>query len=111
MKGAYALQSAPLTSGAGSAWPFVPEAVAQVDGAGALRARDLRRCSLLEDLPLCDDVRAIADAERVLDVVVGDEDADAAGAERVDLRLELGDVDGVDAGERLVEEDEAGAAD
>src|SRR6266478_1004010 len=52
------------------------------------------------------DVGAIHDVERLLDVVVGDQDADAAVAEPGDDRLDVVNGDGVNAGERLVEQQE-----
>src|SRR6185436_12625302 len=84
------------------------EAFAEVDGAGAVGGRELLRRALFEDLSGREDVRAIADGERVADVVIGEEDAEAAFLQLADLALELVDVDGVDSGERLVEEHEAG---
>src|SRR5262249_22760581 len=48
------------------------ETVAQVHRSGALRAGDLGRRSLLENLTVSDDVRPVANLERVADVVVGD---------------------------------------
>src|SRR5471032_1601178 len=54
-----------------------------------------------------DDVRAVADAQRLANVVVGDQHADAARLQEADDALDLDDGDWVDAGERLVEQDEA----
>src|SRR5206468_3991857 len=50
----------------------------------------------------------IGDAEGLADVVVGDEDTDAASFEVEDDLLQVEHGDGVDAGEGLVEQDEAG---
>src|SRR5258706_2745209 len=79
-----------------------PEALAEVDLARLRAGRDRFRTSLFQDQPLVDDVGAVADAERLAHVVVGDQNADAAGGELADDLLNLGDRDRVDAGERLV---------
>src|SRR5690606_38873742 len=50
------------------------------------------------------------DVECLLDVVVGDDDADAAVPETGDDLLDVVDGDRVDAGERLVQEHELGLA-
>ncbi len=84
------------------------EVFAQIHGPCPRRRGELCRSAFFEDFPGGDDVSAIADGEGVTDVVVGDEDAETAGLEADNLALELTDVDGVDAREGLVEEDEAG---
>jgi len=56
---------------------------------------------------LVDEVGEVRDAQRVADVVVGDDDSDAAFSQRADLDLQVGDRDRVDAEERLVEKDVA----
>ena len=61
---------------------------------------------LLKITPVVHDVGAIGDAQRFADVVVGDEHADAALLQVKDDLLDVGDRDRVDAGERLVEQDE-----
>src|SRR6185295_14628625 len=80
---------------------------AEVDGARAVGRGELFGRALFEDLSGGEDVRPITDGERVADVVVGEEDAEATLFELSDLALQLVDVDRVDAGERLVEEHEA----
>ena len=52
------------------------------------------------------DVGAVGDAQRLAHVVVGDEDADAPVLQVKDDLLDVGDRDRIDAGERLVEQDE-----
>src|SRR5580765_6789858 len=52
------------------------------------------------------DVGAVGDAERLADVVVRDEHADAAIAQVKDDLLDVGDRDRIDAREGLVEEHE-----
>src|SRR5438874_2618249 len=85
------------------------EGLTEVHGARFVGGGDLLRSPLLEDLSGSEDVRAIADGEAVADVVVGEQHAEALLFEAGDLALQLGDGDGVDAGERLVEEHEARA--
>src|SRR6266550_3842561 len=63
------------------------------------RARDL-------DAPFEHDVGAVHDVERLLDVVIGDQHADAAVTQSGDDRLDVVDGDGIDAGERLVQQQE-----
>jgi hypothetical protein len=53
---------------------------------------------------LVEDVGAVADAEGFADVVVGDQDADAAVLEVLDDALDLADRNRVDAGEGFVEQ-------
>src|SRR5262249_52455281 len=53
-------------------------------------------------------VRVIADAESFAHVVIGDEDSDASFLEEPDDLLYIQHRDGIDAGEGLVEQDEAG---
>ena len=64
---------------------------------------------LLKIDPVVHDVGAVGDAQRLADVVVGDEDADAAVPQVKDDLLDVGDGDRIDAGERLVEQDELAA--
>src|SRR6185295_1151389 len=52
----------------------------------------------LEDHAAVDDIGPIGDAERLANVVIGDENADAAAAEVKDDLLDVGDGDGIDAG-------------
>tara|TARA_A100000171_G_scaffold43757_1_gene46020 strand:- start:1536 stop:2291 length:756 start_codon:yes stop_codon:yes gene_type:complete len=78
----------------------------EVGAADLLGVDELLGCSLGEDAAVGEDVGAITDAEGLLDIVVGDEDGDAALGELSDFFLEVFDGDGVDAGEWFVEEDE-----
>jgi len=64
-----------------------------------------------EDFARVEDVGAVADAEGLLDIVIGDEDRDASLGEEADLGLEVFDGDGVYATEWFVEEDEFGVGD
>ena len=59
-----------------------------------------------EDAAFIDDVGAIGDGEGFADVVVGDEHADAAVLQVGDEVADLAHRDRVDAGQRLVEQDE-----
>jgi hypothetical protein len=51
---------------------------------------------------------AMGDLQGVPHIVVGNEHADAPGGQSLDNAFELGDRDGVDARERLVQEQELG---
>ena len=84
-----------------------PEVLAEVDLADVLIIDNIARHPGRQHPPLVDDVRAVADAQRLAHVVVGAEHADAAALEEADDPLDLDHRDRVDAGERLVEEDEA----
>ena len=53
-----------------------------------------------------DDVRAVGDAQRFAHVVVRNQHADAAVLQMKDDFLNIGDGDRIDAGERLVEQEE-----
>src|SRR5437868_11429538 len=70
---------------------------------------DVLRLPEGEDAALVDDVGVVADAERLADVVVRDEHADAALLEEADDLLDVEDRDRVHARERLVQQDEARA--
>lgn len=73
---------------------------------------DLLGRSVLEDLPVGDDQSAVADAQGLCDVVIGDEDAFAKFIlEAANFGLEVLDGDGIDAAERLVEKNELGVGD
>lgn len=62
--------------------------------------------ALAEDSALVDDVRAVADAQGLVDIVVGDEDGDAHALESADLLLQALDGQRINAREGLVEQDE-----
>ncbi len=53
-----------------------------------------------------DDRGAIDDFQRFSDIVVGDQDADAATLEIVDDLADIGDGQGIDAGEGFIEQHE-----
>src|SRR5205823_3692120 len=60
-----------------------------------------------QDAPFFDDLPAIANAERFPHVVIGNQHANAAFLEEADDLLNVEDGDRIDAGERLVEQNEA----
>src|SRR6266540_972049 len=60
----------------------------------------------LEDAPRVHDIRPVGDAQRLANVVVGDEDTNPAGFQVKDDFLDVGDSDWVDAGKRFIEQDE-----
>src|ERR1019366_2732557 len=64
-----------------------------------------------EDPPIVDDVGPIGHQQGLADVVVGHQDADAGPLQVEDDALQLEHLDGVDAGEGLVQQQEAGADD
>src|SRR5690242_13759321 len=65
------------------------ESLAEVRRPSPGRGGNLLGRALLQDLSMCDDVGAVTDAQGVLDVVVGDEDAQSAGLQVGDLPLEV----------------------
>src|SRR5260221_7746601 len=84
------------------------ETFAQVDAANVLVEDDLRRRALAQDLAAMENVGAGDDVERLADIVVGDQDPDAAVLE---MRYEIADFadgDRVDAGHRLPAKGEVG---
>src|SRR3954468_8851113 len=85
-----------------------PEVSAQVHPPHTVVVDNLLGMSGGEDRALVDDVGAVADAEGLAHVVVGDEHADAALLEEADDALDVEDRDRIDAGKRLVKEDERG---
>src|SRR5690242_10320135 len=88
--------------------PLERESFAQVDAANVLVEHDLRRRALAQDLATMEDVGAVDDVERLADIVVGDQDADAAVLEVRHQIADLADGNRIDAGQRLVEQDEVG---
>ena len=68
---------------------------------------DLRGRALGQHVAVADDVGVVADAQRFAHVVVGDQHADAARLQEADDALDLDHGDRVDAGEWLVQQDEA----
>jgi hypothetical protein len=79
---------------------FLPE----IDLPGDRIVGDLAGGSGDEDLAAVEDVRAVRDGQRLAHVVIGDEDADAPVAKARDDLLDVRDGDGVDARERLVQQ-------
>ena len=57
------------------------------------------------DAAVVHDVGAIDDGERLAHLVIGDQDAETAIAQLADHRLDVGDRDRIDAGERFVEQE------
>ncbi len=90
---------------------FEVEVFAEVNAAHFGVVAELVGGAGAEDFALVDDVGAVGDGERFADVVVGDEDADAAVFEIEDDLLQLQDLNGVDAGKGFVEEEEIGVDD
>src|SRR3954468_7805095 len=83
-----------------------PEALAEID-LTRLRARsDGLGIALFEDRPIVQDIRAIADAQRLAHIVIREQDADAALLELYDDVLDIDHGDRINACERLVEQDE-----
>src|SRR5258705_12194515 len=91
----------------GTDTPLEAEVLPEIHLSDGLIIDDLLGLPEGEHRALVDDVGVVADAERLAHVVVGDEDADAALLEEADDLLDVEHRDRVDAGERLVEQDEA----
>jgi hypothetical protein len=60
-----------------------------------------------KDLPVGHDVRAVGDAEGFANVVIGDQDTDAVALEVQNYLANIVDREGVDPGERLIQQDES----
>src|SRR5579859_1688077 len=84
------------------------EGVAQVDAADFRVVDDLVRRAFEQHLARVDDRGAVDDVEGLADIVVGDQDADAAALQIGDHFADVGDRQRVDAGEGLVQQHEAG---
>ena len=82
------------------------EMLAEVDLANHRVGGQFLGRTRLEDLALVEQVGAVGDGQRLVDVVVGDDDADVLVLERRHDRLDVLHGDGVDAREGLVEQDE-----
>ncbi len=80
--------------------------VAKVNAADVGMRHDLLRQALHQDHAVMDDVGAIDDFQRGADVMIGDQHADAAVAQMHHQIADIAERDRVDAGERLVEQDE-----
>src|SRR5690554_2971529 len=79
----------------------------EIDLAYALVVDDLFGLAAREHRAVAEDVGMVADAQRLAYVVVGDEYADAAFLEVADDFLDVEHGNRVDAGEGLVEQDQA----
>ena len=86
---------------------FFLEAVAKVEFAGAGVVEEFFGRAAGLDAAVADDVGSVGDAEGVVDVVVGEQDADAGVAQVEDDGLDFADGNGVHAAEGLVQHDEA----
>src|SRR5712692_10295405 len=80
------------------------ELLAQVSLSGFRVVCKFRGRAGREDAAVEQDVRPVGDGQRLAHVVVGDEDADAALLQARNDFLNVADGDGIDAGERLVEQ-------
>src|SRR5690349_3697847 len=83
-----------------------PEVLAQIDPAHTVIIDNLLRVARGEDGSLIDDVGAVADAERLANVMVRYEHADAALLQEPNDALDVEHRDRIDAGERLIQQDE-----
>src|SRR6516162_5384200 len=87
-----------------------PEFLAEVEPAHIGAIDHLVRPPLEEHLTGVDDVGTVDQAERLADVVIGDEDADAEAGEVADEGLDVADGNRVDAGKGLIEKHEGRSA-
>jgi hypothetical protein len=94
-----------LSSG-GTAVGSEAEILAQINLPDVFIINDFVRTTSRKDAALVEDVGVIADTQRFANVVVGDQHADAALLEKADDLLDIEHGDRIDAGERLVEQDE-----
>src|SRR5882672_1678395 len=83
-----------------------PEMLAQIDLSYAFIINDFLGLAVSQHAAVVDDVSAIADAESLSHIMVGNQHADTARLENPDNFLDVQDGDGVDPRERLVEQDE-----
>src|SRR5205823_4228700 len=81
-----------------------PEFLAEIEPAHVGIGDDLLGAALGENLSSIDDIGAVGEAERLADIMVGDQDADAAIGEMAHQLLNIADRNRIDAGERLVEQ-------
>src|SRR4051812_37637744 len=86
-----------------------PEFLAQIKSTYIRIVDDLVRTALGENLTGINNVGAVGEAESFADIVVGDQDADAAIGEMTDQILNVADGDRIDAGERLVQQHVVGS--
>jgi len=74
---------------------------AQIEAADIRIVDDVLGCPFRQNLAGIDDVGAVGQAERLADIVVGDQYADTALRQVADQRLDVADGDRVDAGKGL----------
>ena len=86
------------------------KAFAEIKPADVRIGDDFRGSAVGQNLAGVDDIGTVDQAERLADIVVGDENADAARGQLAHQILDIRDGDRIDAGERLVEEHEIGVA-
>src|SRR5438105_6152182 len=84
--------------------PLEREALAEVQAPDLLVGDQRFGSTLEQDLTVVNDAGTVDDVERLADIMVGDEDADAAAAQFAHQLADIGDGNRVDASERLVEE-------
>src|ERR1700712_635530 len=84
------------------------ELVAEIHFLDQLIGQDGFGIAFGDQLAIVDDIGCFADVERLTDVVVGDQDADALGLEMVDDLFDVAHGDRVDARERFIQQDEFG---
>src|SRR5687767_11186707 len=83
-----------------------PEGLSEVDPADLLVGGQLARSPGPEDFTFSENIGAVSDFQGLAHVVIGDQHADLARAEMGDDLLDVDDRYGIDARERLVEQDE-----
>src|SRR5882672_9452595 len=83
------LSNAMLRSGQVRASPSKSKVLTEIDFPDVLIINNLARGARGEHPAFVDDVRAVADAERLADIVVGDEDADATLLQEADDLLDV----------------------
>ncbi len=100
-----------MPAASGRAVELYVQSIAEVVLAGLGIHEHLPRPAVAENAALADHVAAVGDLERLADLMVGDQDADAAIAEVADDGLDAVDRDRVNSGERLVKQDNLGIGD
>src|SRR5689334_12448370 len=98
-----------VSSRAGAGNRLEAEMLSQIDLSYAFIINDFLGLAVGQHGAVVDDVSAVADAESLSHIVVGDEHADAALLQEPDDFLDVEHRDRIDPGERLVEQDEARA--
>ena len=90
-----------------ASWHLHAKVFAQIDPSNGFVADDLFRPSCGQNDAFIDDVGVIANTERFAHVMVGHQDAETTLFQKPHDALDLEHGDGIDAGERFVEQDEA----